>query len=128
MLRRLSERMLRLLQGMWICHMLAWMVMVMVMVMVDGGWGAVAKRSGVLVGVGSDAASGGTPRSGGRGDGDGVDGGGGPQKTGIAGARGLGLEASVIGVRPAPHTPANPPPAPSGVPALRVLELSEIIL
>ena len=36
MLRRLSERMLRLLQGMWVCHMLVWMVMVMVMVMVDG--------------------------------------------------------------------------------------------
>ena len=28
--------MLRLLQGVWICHMLAWMVMGMVMVMVDG--------------------------------------------------------------------------------------------
>ena len=38
MLRRLSERMLRLLQGMWVCHMLVWMLMVvvMVMVMVDG--------------------------------------------------------------------------------------------
>ena len=36
MLRRLSEHMLRLLQGMWMCHMLAWMVMVMVMVVVHG--------------------------------------------------------------------------------------------
>ena len=36
LLRRLSERMLRLLQGMWVCHMLVVMVMVMVMVMVDG--------------------------------------------------------------------------------------------
>ena len=38
MLWRLSERMLRLLQGMWVHHMLVWMVMVvvMVMVMVDG--------------------------------------------------------------------------------------------
>ena len=38
MLRRLSERLLRLLHGTWVCHMLVWMVMVvvMVMVMVDG--------------------------------------------------------------------------------------------
>ena len=38
MLWRLSERMLRLLRGMWVCHMLVWMVMVvlMVMVMLDG--------------------------------------------------------------------------------------------
>ena len=38
MLWRLSERMLRWLQGMWVCHRLVWMVMVvvMVMVMVDG--------------------------------------------------------------------------------------------
>ena len=36
MLWRLSERMLRLLRGMWLCHMLVWMVMVIVMVMVDG--------------------------------------------------------------------------------------------
>ena len=33
---RLSERMLRLLRGMWVCHMLVWMVLVMVMVMVVG--------------------------------------------------------------------------------------------
>ena len=38
MLWRLSERLLRLLHGTWVCHMLVWMVMVvvMVMVMVDG--------------------------------------------------------------------------------------------
>ena len=34
MLWRLSERMLRWLQGMWVSHMLVWMVMVVVMVMV----------------------------------------------------------------------------------------------
>ena len=28
--------MMRLLQGMWLCHMLVWMVMGMVMVMADG--------------------------------------------------------------------------------------------
>ena len=38
MLRWLSERLLQLLQGMWVSHMLVWMVVVVVivMVMVDG--------------------------------------------------------------------------------------------
>ena len=125
MLRRLSERMLRLLQGMWVSHMLVWMVMVMVMVMVDGElWQS--SRVHVVV-LGSDAASWGTRGGGRTGDGDGVGGGGGRQKAGMAGARGLGVEASEM--RPAPHTPANPPHRPHrGPPALRVLELSEIIL
>ena len=92
----------------------------------DGGQEAVAKQSGVRVGVGSDAASWGTRWGGGGGDGDGAGGGGGPQKAGMAGAPGLGAVASET--HPAPHTPANPPPAPWGPPALRVLELSEIIL
>ena len=78
----------------------------------DGGRGAVAKQPGVRVGVGSDAASWGTRWGGGRGDGDAVGGGGGPQKAGMAGARGLGAAASET--HPALHTPANPPPAPSG--------------
>ena len=59
------------------------------------------------VGVGSDAASWGTRRGDEVGDGEGVGGGGEPQKAGRAGARGPGAAASET--HPAPHTPAAPP-------------------
>ena len=79
--------------------------------LVDGdgedGRGAVAQPPGVRVGVGSDAASWGTRRGDEVGDGDGVGGGGEPQRAGRAWARGLGAAASET--HPAPHTPGAPP-------------------
>ena len=104
--------MLRLLQGVWICHMMAWMVMVMVIVMVDG---EVWQSGPVYLLVGEVMVHQGDPK-------------GvveevmvmelmvvvGPKRPGMAEARGPGVQASEIGLRPAPHTLANPPPAPSG--------------